>query len=135
MQKGTYLRAVKPRWRRRQVYRADHDRELEKTFSQLRIGVNLLNRTREHYGMGTSVCPHCAQRETRDHYLLECIHYTAQRDILKAALHRAGVPGPLTPLLLLGEPDALKYPQLRSVRAAVSKFIKSSRRFTLKRFL
>jgi hypothetical protein len=128
-QSGGILRAVKPDWTRLHRLACEGgSRANEKTRAQLRMGWNVLNRTRARFRWGNDHCPHCDARETREHVLFHCPKYQESRNTLRDELNTLDVPFD-TPTIL--GCTKLAPQKLAKIRGELDKFITATGRFKI----
>ena len=97
----------------------------------LRLGTAPLNdylQTINCHDTGTCACGQAP--ETVEHFLMECEQYSSERCILDAEFHKAA-PSIINPSIhhLLGNPTNLSRAAVDSIFAAVTKYIRQTRRF------
>ena len=89
-------------------------RFLEMTLNRLRMGKNLLNKSRKFVVKDSDdLCSTCGVREDENHFLCECSRFTAQRQPIVNFLGRVGIE--LNMETLLGESDYLDTRLVRKI--------------------
>lgn len=129
MEGGKYLRPVKPSWNPPLHFASSRKLEILKV--QLKVGCNLLNRTRSLFKGSSDLCPTCGVRESRDHYLLNCV--TVQRQDLFRKLKILKIESPINSRTLL-DPDLFPPKTASKIQNHLEEFISSTGRFRTMKF-
>ena len=87
--KGRFYYALEPEVSLKVKY-SDQNKARQTTLSRLRFGKCLLNDTLELFRQSDGLCNFCLEKEDVKHFLLNCLDYNVEQDVLVQALHRKG---------------------------------------------
>ena len=104
-------------------------RSVESALTRLRIGHVGLNQHLFRMHMTEEPLCECGDIESREHFLLHCVIYSQQRQLLVAELRKLSVNMPITVKLLLGGEDLPSRLQSRIVHCT-GKFLINTGRLT-----
>ena len=100
--KGLFLKNIKNGVRERELVKLRNRRQ-ETVLHRLRTGHVGLKSYLCRIGLSeTEECEYCDVPETPDHYLLECVHFENQREVMFRELFRMGVNNPTLKCILGG---------------------------------